>query len=153
MIKITKGLSVFILAGLLFILGGCDLTQGSVNNNIARENQPMNEEQGPIETQAYYDRDDVALYIHTYNDLPPNYITKDQADDMNWSPQDREYVVGGDRFGNREGLLPRAQGRQYYEADVQAGYTDHRGPERIVYSNDGLIFYTDDHYDSFSQLY
>lgn len=60
--------------------------------------------------------------------------------------------IGGDRFGNREGLLPKADKRQYYEADVnyEGGY---RGSERIVFSNDGLIFYTGDHYDSFEQLY
>ena len=60
--------------------------------------------------------------------------------------------IGGDKFGNREGLLPKEDGRQYYECDVnyQGGY---RGAERIVFSNDGLIFYTDDHYNSFTQLY
>ncbi|WP_276648398.1 ribonuclease domain-containing protein [Trichococcus flocculiformis] len=60
--------------------------------------------------------------------------------------------IGGDCFGNREGLLPKKSGRTYYEADIDydGGY---RGAERIVYSNDGLIFYTDDHYESFEQLY
>jgi len=60
--------------------------------------------------------------------------------------------IGGDTFGNREGLLPKADGRKYYECDVnyEGGY---RNGERIVYSNDGLIFYTDDHYESFEQLY
>ena len=103
--------------------------------------------------QYYYARDDVAQYIHLYGTLPDNYITKAEAEERNWTPQDSTYVVGGDRFGNHERLLPTALGRQYYEADVQAGYTHHRGPECIVYSNDGLIYYTDDHYDSFEQLY
>ena len=62
-------------------------------------------------------------------------------------------MVGGDSFGNREGQLPKKSGRRYYEADLKAGYTNHRGPLRLVYSNDGLIFYTQDHYDSFEQLY
>lgn len=61
-------------------------------------------------------------------------------------------IIGGNRFGNREGLLPKKEGRTYYEADIMAGYTDHRGPQRLVYSNDGLIFFTDDHYDHFVQI-
>ena len=61
-------------------------------------------------------------------------------------------LIGGDYFGNREGLLPEEDGRDYFEADVNydGGY---RGAERLVYSNDGLIYYTDDHYDSFQQLF
>ncbi|MGN1069057.1 MAG: ribonuclease domain-containing protein [Candidatus Fimadaptatus sp.] len=60
--------------------------------------------------------------------------------------------IGGDRFGNREGLLPDARGRQYYECDVNydGGY---RGGERIVFSSDGLIYYTCDHYNTFALLY
>ena len=101
----------------------------------------------------YYERDDVAAYLNTYRTLPPNYITKKEADAMQWTTDDPIYVIGGDRFGNREGLLPKKSGRQYYEADLKSGYTHHRGPERLVYSDDGLIFYTPDHYDSFEQLY
>ncbi len=60
--------------------------------------------------------------------------------------------IGGDKFGNREGLLPIKKSRQYYECDVdyESGW---RNAKRIVYSNDGLIFFTDDHYASFKQLY
>lgn len=60
--------------------------------------------------------------------------------------------IGGNKFGNREGLLPKEKGRTYYECDVnyESGY---RGEERIVYSNDGLIYYTGDHYESFELLY
>ena len=60
--------------------------------------------------------------------------------------------IGGDRFGNREGFLPEADTRKYYECDINydGGY---RGSERIVYSNDGLVFYTDDHYETFEKLY
>ena len=73
---------------------------------------------------------------------------------MGWSVEDNDgYVIGGNRFGNREGLLPEEDGRQYFEADLIDGYTSHRGPQRLVYSNDGLIFFSDDHYSSFTQLY
>jgi ribonuclease T1 len=68
-----------------------------------------------------------------------------------WEVTD-QLSIGGDVFGNREGLLPKAAGRIWYECDVnyQGGF---RGAERILYSNDGLIYYSDDHYQTFSKLY
>ena len=101
----------------------------------------------------------VAKYIHTYNKLPSNYITKKEASKLGWESDEGnlwevtdKMSIGGDKFGNKEGLLPKKEGRIYYECDVnyEGGY---RGAERIVFSNDGLIFYTDDHYESFTQLY
>ena len=112
-----------------------------------------------LEDGKYSTPDEVSLYIYTYDKLPSNYITKKEAMDLGWESSKGNLwdvtdgkVIGGDKFGNREGLLPKAQGRVYYEADVNynGGF---RGPERIVFSNDGLIFYTGDHYDSFEQLY
>jgi len=107
----------------------------------------------------YSTPDEVALYLHAFEELPPNYITKDEAQDWGWDSREGNlwevaygYSIGGDRFGNREGLLPKAQGRQYYECDVNfdGGY---RGGERLVFSNDGLIYYTADHYENFELLY
>ena len=111
------------------------------------------------EEGIYTSPEDLAEYIHLYDKLPSNYIRKNQARDLGWVSNEgnlwdvtEEMSIGGDSFGNREGLLPDKDGRKYYEADVnyEGGY---RGAERIVYSNDGLIFYTDDHYNSFEQLY
>ena len=111
------------------------------------------------EDGSYTSPEDVAEYLHFYGHLPDNFITKNEARDLGWDSQDGNLAevapgmsIGGDSFGNREGLLPKADGRKYYECDVnyEGGY---RGGERIVYSNDGLIFYTDDHYKSFEQLY
>lgn len=107
----------------------------------------------------YTTPEDVADYIHTFGTLPSNFITKKEAQKLGWDSKkgnlwdvtDR-MSIGGDHFGNYEGLLPEADGRKYTECDVnyEGGY---RGSERIVFSNDGLIFYTDDHYESFTQLY
>lgn len=105
------------------------------------------------EDQVYYEVEEVAAYIHQFHHLPKNYIKKQVAEERNWSTADNYHVIGGDRFSNREGQLPKKKGRQYFEADIQAGYSHHRGSQRLVYSNDGLIFYTSDHYDSFEQLY
>jgi len=111
------------------------------------------------EDGSYTSPDDVAEYLHFYGHLPDNFITKNEARDLGWDSQAGNLdevapgmSIGGDTFGNREGLLPKADGRKYYECDVnyEGGY---RGEERIVYSSDGLIFYTDDHYESFEQLY
>ena len=102
---------------------------------------------------------DVADYLYEFGHLPDNFITKKEARDLGWDSQDGNLddvapgmSIGGDTFGNREGILPKEKGRKYYECDVnyEGGY---RGGERIVYSNDGLIFYTEDHYKSFEQLY
>ena len=105
------------------------------------------------------DKDGVALYIHLYGELPPNFITKQEAESLGWSASRGNLgkiapgkSIGGDRFGNYEGQLPKKKGRKYYECDI--GYDGgYRGPERIIYSSDGLIFYTSDHYETFEQLY
>ena len=105
----------------------------------------------------YYDRDNVALYIHTYGHLPGNYITKKEAEALGWSGGSvdryaKGKAIGGDYFGNYEGLLPKKNGRKYYECDIDTKGRS-RGAKRIIFSDDGLIFYTDDHYESFTQLY
>ncbi len=112
----------------------------------------------PDEDGSYTGRDELALYIHTYGHLPSNFITKDEARKSGWEGGSLErylpgMCIGGDRFGNREGLLPDAQGRVWTECDVNTLGADSRGAERIVFSNDGLIYYTDDHYESFCLLY
>ena len=110
---------------------------------------------------VYTSKNDVALYIHTYGKLPKNYITKTEAQNIyGWSGNGNDKLekyapgktIGGDKFGNREGLLPKKSGRQYYECDIDT-MGKVRGTKRIVYSNDGLIYYTDDHYESYTLLY
>ncbi|MDE1547671.1 ribonuclease domain-containing protein [Jeotgalibaca caeni] len=114
---------------------------------------------GVVEGEWYYQEDEVAEYLYLYEELPPNYLTKDEAEDLGWEPSKGNLwevadgmVIGGNYFGNYEGLLPEAPGRDYYEADVnyEGG---HRNAERLIFSDDGLIFYTADHYESFEQLY
>ena len=61
--------------------------------------------------------------------------------------------IGGSRFGNYEGLLPEADGRTWTECDIHTLGADSRGAERSVFSNDGLIYYTGDHYKTFELLY
>ena len=106
----------------------------------------------------YYSAEDVALYLYTYGRLPENFITKSEARKLGWEGGSVEKyapdcAIGGDKFGNREELLPVASGRQYYECDIDTHGENSRGAKRIVFSNDGLIYYTDDHYESFVLLY
>lgn len=112
-----------------------------------------------LEDGDYYSAEDVAEYIHLYGHLPDNYLTKDEAYDLGWDPDEgnlwkvaKGACIGGDKFSNYEGELPKKKGRKYYECDVNydGGY---RGPERIVFSSDGLVYYTPDHYDTFELLY
>ena len=106
----------------------------------------------------YYSAEDVALYLITYGELPGNFITKNEARELGWEGGSvQKYkdgaAIGGDKFGNREGILPKASGRQYYECDIDTDGKSSRGAKRIVFSNDGLIYYTEDHYESFTLLY
>ncbi len=120
----------------------------------------------PTETEPALDRDghynskeDVALYIHLYGELPRNYVTKSYARDELGCSTSRveDYwpggAIGGDVFGNREGLLPKKAGRTWKECDINTWGKHSRGAERIVFSNDGLVYYTADHYMSFELLY
>ena len=104
----------------------------------------------------YTSKEDVALYIHTYGCLPSNFMTKNEARDLGWEGGSLEefapgMCIGGDRFGNYEGLLP--EDREYTECDIDTLGASKRGAKRIVFSDDGLIYYTDDHYESFELLY
>ena len=107
----------------------------------------------------YSSKEEVALYIHLYGHLPDNYVTKREAQELGWTGGSVERyagegtAIGGSRFGNYEGLLPEAEGRVYTECDIGTVGGTSRGAERVVFSNDGLIYYTGDHYESFELLY
>lgn len=108
------------------------------------------------EDGTYTTKEDVALYIHTYGKLPKNFITKNEARKLGWEggslePYAPGMCIGGDYFGNYEGLLPTD--RKYTECDIDTLGARSRGAKRIVFSKDGLIYYTDDHYESFTLLY
>ena len=107
----------------------------------------------------YSDKDHVALYIHTYGALPSNYVSKTKARKAGWVNTKGNLwdvlpgkSIGGSGFHNDDGKLPDARGREWFECDIdyEGGF---RNAKRIVYSDDGLIFYTDDHYKTFQQLY
>ena len=109
---------------------------------------------GPLEAAQ-----ELADYIFEYGELPENYVTKKQAKEMGW-PARYRYVgdiapgltIGGDYFGNYERKLPVVKGRKYYEADCfYQGRS--RNEYRIIYSNDGHVWFTGDHYNTFVELF
>ena len=157
---------IALLLALVMILGSCTAdaaVTGKRKKNTApeaavtaapAETPEVTEEPGPIiEPQA------IADYLFEHGKLPDNFITKQQAKDLGWDSS-RNYVsdvapgmsIGGDYFGNYEGKLPRIKGRKYYECDCF--YTGgKRNAYRIIYSNDGHVWYTEDHYATFTELF
>lgn len=172
---LQKSLGLILLFTIFFTFVGCSVFPvdldgpGSIGMEESSGDDGPNEElpdeeipDGPLailEEAHYTGKDEVAEYIHIYGRLPNNYITKNEAMDLGWDADrgnlwdvTEKMSIGGDRFGNREGLLPDAPGRKWYEVDIdyQGG---RRNARRIVFSSDGLIYYTDDHYASFEKLY
>lgn len=144
----------FLLAAMILILCGCSTF------NFDETSKPQEIPASVLQVDGVYSTpEDVAKYIHTYNKLPKNFITKKKAILMGWESDkgnlwevSDQLSIGGDIFGNREGKLPSEKGRKWYECDVnyKGGY---RNSERILYASDGLIYYTNDHYETFKQLY
>ncbi len=106
----------------------------------------------PTEGEAYYDLENVVLYLDAYGELPPNYITKAEAQELGWEggPVDKYQkgaAIGGDHFGNYEKLLPDGN---YTECDIDTKEKE-RGSKRLVFSDDGHYYYTADHYGKFDE--
>lgn len=137
-------------------------TDNSASDDESGDASTDEENSGTIKVEedgTYTSKEEVAVYLHTYGKLPSNYITKKEAQELGWisSKGNLEEVapgksIGGDKFGNYDKMLPEEDGRTYQECDIDfdGGF---RNEKRIVYSNDGLIFYTEDHYETFEQLY
>ena len=136
--------------------GGAELSTQQTDS--VEDTYPEEDEDIVVYGESYSDMLSVSAYLYEWEELPPNYITKSEAEKLGWQSSKGNLwevaygmSIGGDRFGNREGLLP--EGEEYRECDIdyQGGY---RGEQRLVYSIDDYdIYYTDDHYASFEQIY
>ena len=138
-------------------------TEAQTTSEAETEVIETEDEAAVIDEDGHYtSKEEVALYLYTYGKLPSNFITKKEAENLGWKKKDGEagqlhvvapgMSIGGSSFGNYEGLLPEKKGRKYFECDINY-VKGNRGAERLVYSNECLIFYTGDHYESFEQLY
>lgn len=178
--KIVRTLKIvlvlLLIAGLVYVLKSCGVIGGhnDQDNNDNTEIEQIDDdyddtddydedgydvddedddEEGQIEADGEYTTaEDVALYIHTYHKLPSNYMTKDEAIEKGFYKKPKKYgiMIGGDHFGNYEELLPT--GEEYFECDVDYKGNG-RGKNRLIYTTDGTVYHTTDHYESFTQIY
>lgn len=164
--RIIAVLAAVVLA--LSMMTGCGSTlqYSFVDDSSVQEAESV--ETGSVEAESrvinpegsYTTKEDVALYLETYDQLPENFITKKEAKAMGWSGGSLEdyapgYCIGGDRFGNYEGNLPKNE--EYHECDINTLGANSRGAERLVYAGEEgdvtAIYYTADHYNTFEQIY
>lgn len=134
-----------------------DQTQNTADLQADASQPEETNDRLPVYGEYYYDLTNVVLYLEVYGELPANYITKAEARELGWEGGSVEKylegaAIGGDTFGNREGLLPEVAGRYYTECDIDTNGYSSRGSRRLVFSNDGLYFYTSDHYESFTEV-
>ena len=143
--------------------GGADSqTSTSASSSSSSSSAPSSQSKSSSsvsENGTYTSKEQVALYIHRYGHLPQNFISKTKAKKAGWIPSEGNLQdvcpgksIGGSRYYNDDGLLPDKSGRYWTECDIDyAG--GHRNEKRIVFSNDGLVYYTGNHYRSFERLY
>lgn len=131
---------------------------GSKNTSTTEKKQ-IDETDGYLDKDgSYTSKEDVMNYLIEYGQLPSNFITKKEAKKLGWSGGNLEpyapgKCIGGDYFGNYEKVLPVVSGRTYHECDIDTLNANSRGAKRIIHSNDGQIYYTDNHYKTFTLLY
>ena len=123
----------------------------------AEEQAVSTEEYAVKEGAYYYDLQNVVLYLDCYHRLPDNYITKNEARDLGWEGGSVEdycegAAIGGDRFGNREGVLPQNGKTVYFECDIDTHGWKNRGSRRLIYTKDGEYFYSPDHYETYRKV-
>ncbi|MDE7262265.1 MAG: ribonuclease [Oscillospiraceae bacterium] len=134
-----------------------DIDPGTVSGEeeqLYEDGLPEDDGAAIDENGTYNSAEDVSLYLYTFGHLPENYITKNEARNLGWSGGSVEKyapgcAIGGDTFGNREGVLPKGK---YHECDIDTIGENSRGAKRLVYSDDGRIYYTEDHYETFILL-
>ncbi len=142
---------VLLVAAIMLLTGCAANASGNKNQNYTKQEAAASE--------ALDEAQRIADYIFENGKLPDNFIRKQEAERLGWDSR-YNYVsdvapgksIGGDRFGNYEERLPVVQGRKYYEADCwyRGGK---RNAYRIIYSSDGHVWYTGDHYSTFVELF
>lgn len=162
--QLRKWLWIFIAMMMIWVVGCSDTGTLSTSDRAGTENGTLS--QGETEASfevsedgQYSSKEEVAAYIHSYGHLPDNFISKTKARKLGWDSKEGNLwevapgmSIGGSQYKNYDGALPDAEGRTWTECDIdyQGGF---RGAKRIIFSNDGLIYYTEDHYQTFEQLY
>jgi len=116
----------------------------------------------------YTTKDSVAAYLCKFDKLPSNYVGKNEGKSLYESKTGNTFekwnfnpwttigvMIGGDTFNNHadnpDNYHPTLPEGNYYEADVDYS-AKNRGIKRLVYQSDCVIYYTADHYETFSRL-
>ena len=134
-----------------------EVKEKSKKINTAAEENKQNTA-GKNDIDALTEEKKVTDYLKENGKLPDYYITKKEAQREGWVAKEGNLcdvlpgrAIGGDIFTNREKTLPVKKGRIWYEADINYD-CGRRNARRVVYSNDGLIFVTHDHYKNFEEI-
>jgi len=127
--------------------------QVSYGSTASEENNINTSDQQSIDQLTEEKR--VISYVKQNHKLPDYYITKNEARRQGWNPSQGNLceilpgrAIGGDKFSNREGNLPK--GERYFEADVNYN-CGNRNADRIVFTEDGDVYLTKNHYKSFEK--
>lgn len=153
--------SLFVLFLTLIVMTGCSTSQignGNEKQVVTDRSSTAVDSSETVQSKPLTDFEEVADYIREHHSLPDNFITKKEAEKLGWNAKEGNLnevapgkSIGGDIFRNREGKLPQKKGRIWYEADIH--YADgFRGKDRLLFSSDGLIYKTEDHYKTFKQM-
>ena len=142
---------VLLVAAIMLLTGCAANASGNRNQNYTKQEAAA--------SAAMDEAQRIADYIFEYGRLPDNFIRKQEAERLGWDSR-FNYLsdvapgksIGGDRFGNYEERLPVVPGRKYYEADCYYK-SGKRNAYRIIYSNDGHVWFTGDHYSTFVELF
>lgn len=123
--------------------------------NVTTDKQDENKPAGQIDELTKESA--VVPFVKQNGTLPEFYITKKEARQHGWDAAKGNLcdvlpgrAIGGDIFTNRERSLPTKKGRTWYEADLNYN-CGHRNSHRLLFSNDGLVYVTHDHYKTFEQ--
>lgn len=124
-------------------------------NESFNENQERNSSESSGNIDELTEEKLVIDYVKANRKLPDYYLTKGEARSQGWVASKGNLcdvlpgrAIGGDKFSNREKTLPT--GAQYFEADVNYN-CGRRNADRIVFTKNGDVWLTHDHYKSFQK--
>ena len=133
------------------------IKESKVEATTSDENKKENDYKTSRSIDALTSESVVVSYLQKNNKLPDYYITKKEAREKGWIASEGNLcdvlpgkAIGGDIFTNREKKLPAQKGRKWYEADLNYN-CGRRNADRVVFSNDGLIYVTNNHYKTFER--
>ncbi|MFT3904446.1 MAG: ribonuclease domain-containing protein [Niabella sp.] len=155
----NKSLSVLMAIVLLVLLGAvaCNGCGQKTSPQASEKTSSRTADNSSQKIDKLTSEKVVVPYLKINGKLPDYYVTKKEALEKGWVAANGNLcnvlpgkAIGGDVFSNREGNLPRKQGRRWYEADLNYN-CGLRNADRVLFSSDGLVYVTYDHYKTFQQ--